>query len=98
MSLEQALAKAGDIAFKAAVARQRQQELHGLTPREREVAALIAHAKSNGEIAEELMVSKRTVESHIANIRSKLGFTKRAQIVRWAIETGLINATGLDRL
>jgi DNA-binding CsgD family transcriptional regulator len=35
-------------------------------------------------------VSKRTVESHIANIRSKLGFTNRAQIVRWAIETGLV--------
>jgi predicted ATPase/DNA-binding NarL/FixJ family response regulator len=58
-----------------------------LTTREREVAALVGQGKSNGEIADELVVSKRTVEKHIANILSKLGFTARAQIVRWAIET-----------
>ena len=60
--------------------------------REREVAALIAQGKSNGEIADELVVSKRTVETHIAHILSKLGFTNRAQIVRWAIETGLVKS------
>src|SRR5688572_31110853 len=42
-----------------------------LTEREREVAALVAQAKSNGEIASELVLSKRTVEKHIANILSK---------------------------
>jgi non-specific serine/threonine protein kinase len=62
-----------------------------LTVREREVAALIAQGKSNGEIADELVLSKRTVETHIANILSKLGFTNRAQIVRWALEIGLMN-------
>ncbi len=60
-----------------------------LTEREREVAALIALGKSNSEIAGELVVSKRTVEKHIANVLSKLDFTSRAQIVRWAIENGL---------
>jgi predicted ATPase/DNA-binding CsgD family transcriptional regulator len=60
-----------------------------LTGREREVVTLIARGLPNGEIANELVLSKRTVEHHIANILSKLGFTNRAQIVRWAMENGL---------
>ena len=61
----------------------------GLTQREREVAALVGSGLSNGEIAAALVLSKRTVEKHIANLLSKLAFTHRAQIVRWAIEQGL---------
>ena len=57
--------------------------------REREVAALVGSGLSNGEIAAALVLSKRTVEKHIANLLSKLAFTHRAQIVRWAIEQGL---------
>ncbi len=63
-----------------------------LTERERKVVVLIARGLSNGEIANELVLSKRTVEKHIANILSKLGLTNRAQIVRWAIENGLTDA------
>jgi DNA-binding CsgD family transcriptional regulator len=63
-----------------------------LTERERKLAVLIARGLSNGEIAGELVLSKRTVEKHIANILSKLGLTNRAQIVRWAIENGLTDA------
>ena len=90
MSLEQAIALAQDVALKTAVVQQTHQQLHHLTPREREVAILIAQAKSNDQIADVLVVSKRTVEKHIANIRSKLDFTERAQIVRWVIENGLV--------
>jgi predicted ATPase/DNA-binding CsgD family transcriptional regulator len=64
-----------------------------LTEREREVVALIARGLSNGEIADKLVLSKRTVEHHIANILSGLGFTNRAQIVRWAMENGLTQAS-----
>lgn len=64
-----------------------------LSVREREVVGLIARGLSNGEIAGELVLSKRTVEHHIANILSKLGFTNRAQIVRWAMENGLTQAS-----
>jgi DNA-binding CsgD family transcriptional regulator len=60
-----------------------------LSPREREVARLIAHGLSNGEIAEVLVLSKRTIEHHIASIFSKLDFSNRAQLVRWGIEQGL---------
>jgi DNA-binding NarL/FixJ family response regulator len=62
----------------------------GLTERERVVAALIAQGKSNREIAEALVLSKRTVETHIGNIMAKLGFETRAQIIVWAIEKGLV--------
>ena len=61
----------------------------GLTGREREIAALIAQGQINREIAETLVVGERTVETHISNILSKLGFTSRRQIAAWAIEKGL---------
>jgi DNA-binding NarL/FixJ family response regulator len=62
----------------------------GLTRREREVAALISQGKSNRVIAEELVVSERTVEGHVNNILSKLGFHSRVQVAAWAIEKGLV--------
>jgi tetratricopeptide (TPR) repeat protein len=61
----------------------------GLTEREREVAALVVQGKTSREIAEILVVNSRTIEKHIENIRSKLGFTSRAQIAVWASEKGL---------
>jgi DNA-binding CsgD family transcriptional regulator/tetratricopeptide (TPR) repeat protein len=62
----------------------------GLTERERAVAALIAQGKSNQEIATALVVSKRTVETHVGNIMSKIGATTRAHVVAWAIGQGLV--------
>jgi predicted ATPase/DNA-binding CsgD family transcriptional regulator len=89
-SLDQAVALAEEVAGRAAAAEAAQAEVGGLTAREAEVAGLIGRGLANGEIAERLVISKRTVESHVANIRGKLGFTTRAQMVRWAIETGLV--------
>ncbi|MGH2615480.1 MAG: LuxR C-terminal-related transcriptional regulator [Thermomicrobiales bacterium] len=88
-SLVQAVAYAQRLPLNTAAARGTRTGPHDLTVREREAAALIAQGKSNGEIADTLFVSKRTVEKHIAHILSKLELTNRAQIVRWAIETGL---------
>jgi DNA-binding CsgD family transcriptional regulator len=62
----------------------------GLTEREREVAALIAQGKANREIADMLVVNYRTIEKHVENILSKLGFASRAQIAVWAIEKRLL--------
>lgn len=62
----------------------------GLTNREREIAALIAAGKSNREIAERLVLSERTVVTHITSILNKLGFTSRTQIAVWANEHGLV--------
>ena len=69
--------------------RAMKQAFGGLTTREREVAALIAQGKFNREIADVLVVSERTVETHVGNIMFKLGFTSRRQIAAWAVERGL---------
>ncbi len=61
----------------------------GLTAREREVAALVAQGKTNRDMADELVLGERTIETHVGNILSKLGFNSRAQIAAWAVETGL---------
>ncbi|MEU8619066.1 LuxR C-terminal-related transcriptional regulator [Streptomyces sp. NPDC048623] len=55
-----------------------------LTPRERQVAALLTEGLSNKEIAARLVVSTRTAETHVDHILSKLGFTSRAQAAAWA--------------
>lgn len=65
------------------------QQYGGLTAREREVAALVVQGKSNREIAQELVVSERTVDKHVSSILAKLDFHSRAQIAAWAIEVGL---------
>jgi non-specific serine/threonine protein kinase len=89
LSLEHAVVYAHSLPLQSSAPTATGRKPDDLTLREREVADLIARGKSNGEIAAELVVSKRTVEKHIANILSKLGFVNRAQIVRWAIEAGL---------
>jgi DNA-binding NarL/FixJ family response regulator len=61
----------------------------GLTERERAVVVLAAEGRSNQAIAEALVVSKRTVETHIGNILGKLGVSSRAQMIAWAIRQGL---------
>ena len=61
----------------------------GLTPRELEVLTLVADGLSNPEIAERLVIDKRTVESHVGRILGKTGSTSRTQAVRWAIRHGL---------
>jgi len=72
--------------------RRDKEKHHGLTAREREVAALIAQGKSNREIAETLVLSERTIEGHVSNVFNKLGFTARTQIAAWVVEKGLLKA------
>lgn len=69
--------------------RAEKERFGGLTEREREIAGLIATGNSNREIAERLVLSERTVITHITNILNKLGFTSRTQIAVWANESGL---------
>jgi DNA-binding NarL/FixJ family response regulator len=61
-----------------------------LTPRELDVVKLIAEAYTNKQIAETLKVSEKTVESHRANVLSKLGMRDRVELVRYAIKRGLV--------
>jgi ATP/maltotriose-dependent transcriptional regulator MalT len=59
-----------------------------LTEREREVVVLLTHGLNNREIAEELVVTRKTVESHISHILTKLDLTSRLQVATWAYEHG----------
>ncbi|MDO8682674.1 MAG: response regulator transcription factor [Armatimonadota bacterium] len=62
--------------------------LEKLTERERQVMDLLIHGYTNKEIAERLSVSKKTVETHRANLFAKLLVKTRAELVRYAIQTG----------
>ncbi len=64
--------------------------LDGLTPRECEVAALVARGFTNRQIADALVIAPRTAENHVAHICNKLGLGSRAQIAAWAVEHGLL--------
>ena len=64
--------------------------LDELTPREREVLALVGEGLSNGEIAERLVLSPLTAKTHVARLFTKLDARDRAQLVVLAYETGLV--------
>jgi DNA-binding CsgD family transcriptional regulator len=68
----------------AAVARARSAR-SPLSGREAEVARLVAEALSNRQIADRLVLSERTVESHVRSILTKLGFTTRTEIAAWLL-------------
>jgi two-component system response regulator NreC len=61
-----------------------------LSDRERDVLRLIALGHTNAEVAEQLYISIRTVESHRAHIQQKLRLSSRAELVRYALERGLV--------
>jgi DNA-binding CsgD family transcriptional regulator len=60
-----------------------------LTPREREVVALLAEGLTNAQLAERLYISPRTAAVHVSNVLSKLGMASRTEVAAWAVRTGL---------
>lgn len=62
-----------------------------LSQREQEVLRLLAMGHTSQEIADKLFLSVKTVESHKARLKTKLGFRGRAELVRYAIQTGLLD-------
>jgi DNA-binding NarL/FixJ family response regulator len=64
--------------------------LDELTPREREVVALVAHGLSNDDIAEQLVISPATSKTHVSRAMLKLGAHDRAQLVVFAFHAGLV--------
>lgn len=62
-----------------------------LSDRETEVVSLVAKGYSNKEVAEQLVISVKTVESHKANVMEKLGLKTRPELVKYAMKKGLLN-------
>jgi two-component system, NarL family, response regulator NreC len=81
-------------AFDAAAATERAED--PLSDREREVLRLLALGYTNQEIAQQLFLSVRTAETHRARIMQKLGLTTRAELVRHAIDRGLLAEDGAE--
>jgi len=65
------------------------KDLQGLTEREREVLELIARGSSNREIAEKMVISEKTVKTHVSNLLDKLGLEDRTRAAIWALKHGL---------
>lgn len=82
----------GDV--RAAIGRRRREESRPgrLTAREQEVLRMIALGHTHPEIAEQLEISVRTVESHRMHIMQKANLDSRPQLVRYALEHGLLEA------
>ncbi len=70
----------------------RSTQVDELSEREKGVVRLVAQGKSNHEIAQELVISDKTVKTHISNILSKLQLNDRTQLAIYAIKNGLADA------
>jgi non-specific serine/threonine protein kinase len=83
-------ARNADVHLTPAAAETRPIVAEALTPREREVLALLARHYSNREVADELVLSIRTVERHVANIYTKLSVSSRRQATAYARQHGFL--------
>jgi DNA-binding NarL/FixJ family response regulator len=63
-----------------------------LTPREEEILLVLAHGRTNSEIAGELHISLSTVKTHVASLMAKLGARNRVEIAMWAYRTGRVRS------
>jgi two-component system, NarL family, response regulator NreC len=77
-------------ALGAKLAAEPEEAASDLSERETDVLRLIALGHTNAEIAEQLYISVRTVETHRAHIQQKLGVSSRAELVRSALSRGLV--------
>ena len=82
---------AGSLKPKADGARE------ALTGREQTILLQVAQGKSNKDVAAELEISVRTVETHRKNIKRKLGISSTAGLTRYAMEHGVLQGTGTVR-
>ncbi len=83
LSLEQAVDYALDVDRRDGTPGERSGRVSALTPRELEVAELVAQGMSNKEIAAKLVIAQRTAEGHVEHILAKLGLSSRVQIATW---------------
>ena len=83
------MAVSGDAPVKEPKPASLPNELQGLTDREREVLEQIAQGSTNREIAEKMVISEKTVKTHVSNLLDKLGLEDRTRAAIWALKHGL---------
>ena len=79
-----------ELGARLVAAESRAMRRDGLSEREHEVLRLLALGYTNQEIAKQLVISVRTAETHRAHIMQKLGLSSRAELVRYALDRGLL--------
>ena len=89
------LRRLGDRPRSAAAAPTGDVPLAALTPRERQVAALVADGQTNAQIAARLQISESTVEKHVSRALGKLGMSTRAGLIRGAFRDGATQGSGV---
>jgi two-component system NarL family response regulator len=72
----------------------KEEALHALTPREREVFELASRGLKNAEIAAELYLSEKTIKTHLRNIYNKLNLASKAELRLFAVKMGLVSEAG----
>jgi len=92
--VEAALKQAARIAERPSKGMENGPKIQGpfdveLTPTELRVVQFVARGMANREIADELNVSQRTIESHVSNMLGKTGLHNRTELARWAIENSM---------
>lgn len=87
--LESALHLARRLGMKPLVAQIEARTAIPLTAREKEIALFVADGLANRTIAERLVLSERTVETHVRNLLLKLGLENRTQVAGWVVRSGL---------
>ena len=91
MAGEQYLCPGSEVALKPRIIDNREP----LTSREQTILLQLAQGKSNKQVAAELGISVRTVETHRKNIKAKLGISSTAGLTRYALEHGVLQGTGV---
>ncbi len=86
-AIESVMAGATSYPAKLKLALNRREQQPSLTPREREVIALVAEGLTSKEIARRLSIDPRTVDVHRANVRQRFGFTSSAALLHFALAT-----------
>ncbi|MBN9630560.1 MAG: hypothetical protein J0I18_08120 [Actinobacteria bacterium] len=85
MTVDQGAAYALGAELPAHVASASSEPAQPLSPRESQVAALVGQGLTDRQIAERLVISRRTAEGHVASALMKLGFASRAQLAAWTV-------------
>ena len=76
--------------FRDLEAKEQTREVASLSPREREVLALVAEGLTNKQIAAQLVISENTARNHVSHILDKLGLTRRSEAAAFAARRGLL--------